>query len=135
MTMSSTSMIYNTYNVWHTGNFDSKYTKDTGWLALSVGSSFTGSSLYVRQVGRLVMVQGYLTSTLDEQTDDLLVTTLPVAVDAPYVTVGGVSYIGPNKNSYKQSAMWKITTGKHVYVYNVKGMWAHYINYSYYTSA
>ena len=81
------------------------------------------------------MVQGYLTSTLDIQTEDILVTTLPVAVDAPYVTVGGVSFIGPDKNAYKQSAMWKINTNKSVYVFNVKAMWAHYINYSYYTSA
>ena len=80
------------------------------------------------------MVEGYLTSTLDVQTNDLLLTTLPTAVDAPYVTVGGVSFIGPDKNSYKQSAMWKITTSKSVYVYNVKGMWNHYINYCYFAS-
>lgn len=122
------------HKVWHAGNFDSKYTKDTGWITLSVGSSFTGSNLYVRQVGRLVMVEGYLTSTLDVQTADLLLTTLPTVVDAPYVTVGGVSFIGPDKNSYKQSAMWKITTGKQLYVFNVKGMWAHYVNYSYFAS-
>ena len=82
----------------------------------------------------MVIVQGYLTSNLDVQTADILVATLPVAVDAPYVTTGGASFIGPDKNSYKQSAMWKITTGKQLYVYNVKGMQGHYVNYSYFTS-
>ena len=53
----------------------------------------------------MVIVQGYLTTSLDVQTADVLVTTLPAAVDAPYVTAGGVSYIGQDKAEYKQSAM------------------------------
>ena len=83
----------------------------------------------------MVIVQGYLTTSLDAQTADVLVTTLPAAVDAPYVTAGGVSYIGQDKAEYKQSAMWKITTGKYLYLFNVKAAWGHYVSYTYYTSA
>jgi len=68
---------------------------DTGWLAVTAGATFAGSSLYVRKVGDFVTLRGQGTRTTGNVTSGDVVCTL----DAAYRPATSRSFTGNGSGS------------------------------------